>query len=83
MFRREHKFPLRALSALGWFSVLSHNPKMKDYHVMQSVKMSSTLRVVPTKDKPSPRVIYRYGEQDHEIKNFLKHRQLIKRYTAR
>ena len=67
------------LSAVGWFSVLSHNPKLKDYHIMQSIKKSSTLRVVPKENKPCPKVVYRYGEQDHEIKDFLRHRDLVKR----
>jgi len=66
------------LSAVGWFSVLSHNPKMKDYLVMQCIKKASTLRVVPTKEKPAPRLVYRFGCQDQAIKDFLRHRQLIK-----
>lgn len=67
------------LSAVGWFSVLSHNPKVKDYLVMQCIKRASTLRVVPMKEKPSPRLVYRFGCQDHAVKDFLRHRQLIKR----
>jgi hypothetical protein len=67
------------LSALGWFSVLSHNPRMKDFLVMQCIKKGSTLRVVGVGDKPAPRVVYRYGEQTHEVEKFLKHRKIIKR----
>ena len=67
------------LSAVGWFSVLSHNPKVKDYLVMQCIKKASTLRVVPMKGKPSPRLVCRLGCQDHAVKDFLRYRQLIKR----
>jgi len=67
------------LSAVGWFSVLSHNPKVKDYLVMQRIKKASTLRVVPMKEKPSPRLVYRFGCQDHAVRDSLRFRQLIKR----
>ncbi len=67
------------LSALGWFSVLSHNPKLKDYLVMQCVKRTSTLRVAPKDDKPAPRIVFRHGIQDNQIRIFLKYRTLIKR----
>ena len=30
-------------------------------------------------EKPSPRVVYRFGEQNHAVKEFLRHRRLIKR----
>ena len=41
--------------------------------------MSSTLRVAPKGDKPSPRIVFRYGSQDHGVKDFLRYRKLIKR----
>ena len=46
---------------------------------MQCIKGSSTLRVAPKGDKPSPRVAYRYGKQDKQIKEFLLCRKGIKR----
>ena len=33
--------------------------------------MSSALRVIPKDEKPSPRIVFRYGSQDHAIKDFL------------
>jgi len=45
--------------------------------------LSSTLRVAPKGDKPSPRVVFRYGSQDHQIKGFLKYRRLVKRIYRR
>ena len=67
------------MSAIGWFSVLSHNPKVKDYLVMQCIKRASTLRVSAKGKKPSPRVVYRFGEQGHAVKEFWKTRRSIKR----
>ena len=46
---------------------------------MQLIKGASTLRVTPKKEKPSPRVVYKFGEQSHAIANFLKERERIKR----
>jgi len=49
---------------------------------MQCIKPTgSTLRVAPNpnKDKPSPRLAYRFGCQDHAVKDFLRYRQLVKR----
>jgi len=60
-------------------AILSKNIKVKDYALMQGIKMSSTLRVAPKGDKPSPRIVFRYGSQDYAVKDFLEYRQLIKK----
>jgi hypothetical protein len=70
---------LKNMGIVGWVAVCSRNSKLKDWLAMQCIKGSSTLRVAPKGDKPSPRVVFRYGSQDHQIKNFLKYRKLIKR----
>ena len=67
------------LSVVGWVAILSKSLKLKDYLGMQCIKMSSTLRVAPKNEKPSPRIAYRYGSQDHAIKDFLEYRKLIKK----
>jgi hypothetical protein len=67
------------LSIVGWVAIISKSIKLKDYLAMQCIKMSSTLRIAPKGGKPSPRPVFRYGSQDHAIKDFLKYRQLIKR----
>jgi hypothetical protein len=69
------------MGIIGWVAVCSRNSKLKDWLAMQCIKKSSTLRVAPKGDKPSPRVVYRYGKQQHEIKNYLKYRNLIKRIS--
>ena len=72
------------LSVVGWVAILSKSLKLKeDYLGMQCIKMSSTLRVAPKGEKPSPRIIYRYGSQDHAIKDFLEYRKLITKINRR
>ena len=55
------------------------NPKVLKWFLMQCIKGSSTLRVTPKNEKPSPRIVYTFGEQNHAITNFLKERERIKR----
>jgi hypothetical protein len=68
---------------VGWVAVCSRNGKLKDWLPMQCIKKGSTLRVAPKGDKPSPRVVFRYGSQDHQIRSFLKYRRLVKRIYHR
>jgi len=44
---------------------------------MQAIKESSTVRVGKKLRKPSPRIVYRYGKQDKQIKEFLEMRKTI------
>jgi len=71
------------LSVVGWVAILSKSIKLKDYLGMQCIKMSSTLRVAPKGDKPSPRIVFRYGRQDNAIKDFLEYRKLITNINRR
>ena len=45
---------------------------------MQCIKEETTLRVSPKGAKPSPRIVYRFGEQDKQIEKFLSYRREIK-----
>lgn len=63
---------------VAWASLLSHNRGLVKYLQMQCIKESSTLRVSPKGEKPSPRIVYRYGKQDGEIRNFINYRKVIK-----
>ena len=64
---------------VAWVSLLSHNRGTQNYHLMQCIKQSSTLRVSEKKKKPPPRIVCRYGKQDDQIRTFLDYRKLIKR----
>ena len=72
---------VKNLSIMAWVAILSKSVPMLRYLAMQCIKGASTLRVSPNpdKDKPSPRLVYRFGCQDHAVKDFLRYRQLIKR----
>ena len=69
------------LSVVAWVALLSQNRGLTKWLLMQLIKMGSTVRVSPNtnKDKPSPRLVYRFGCQDHAVRDFLRYRQLIKR----
>ena len=64
---------------MAWTCMESKNEGLIKWFLMQCIKESSTLRVSPKKEKSSPRIVFLYGEKDHEITKFLKHRKLIKR----
>lgn len=66
------------MSIVAWVSLLSHNKGTQNYHLMQCIKRSSTLRISKKEQKPSPRIVYRYGKQDNQIRCFLQYRKLIK-----
>ena len=67
----------RNLHIVAWVALESGNPKLQKYHLMQCIKESSTLRVSPKKLKSSPRIVFSYGDQDNEIKTFLKWRKFF------
>ena len=35
------------------------------------------------REKPSPRIVFRYGKQDQQIKNYVENRHLIKQITKK
>ena len=71
------------MGIVGWVAVCSRNGKLEDWLAMQCIKESSTLRVAPKGDKPSPRIVFRYGKEDKLIKEFLSERRMVKRIIHR
>lgn len=65
------------MSIVAWVTLISHNQGLKDWLIMQCIKGYSTLRVSPKQDKPQPRIVYRYGSQNHQIKTYLHKRKEI------
>lgn len=63
---------------VAWTSLLSNNRMLEKWFLMQCIKEGATLRVSPKRDKPSPRIVYQYGKQDRQIKQFLGYRKMIK-----
>ena len=67
------------MSIVASVTLLSHNKGLRRWQLMQCRKESSTLRVSPKGIKPSPSIVCREGEQDEQIREFLKFRKLIKK----
>lgn len=51
------------------------------YQRMQAIKQSSALRTSHKGSKPSPRIVYREGEQDDRIASYLEKRRLLKKVS--
>jgi hypothetical protein len=66
------------MSIVAWVALQCRNRGLVKWFIMQAIKKSSTLRVSKKKDKPSPRIVYRHGEQDEQIQGFLEYRRFIK-----
>jgi len=62
---------------VAWVAPESQNQGLIRWFIMQCIEESSTPRVPPKKDKPSPRTVYHHGKQDEQIRYFLKSRKLI------
>jgi hypothetical protein len=63
---------------VAWVSLQSHNRGLIKWFLMQCIKQSSTLRVSNKREKSSPRIVFRFGKQEQQIKCFVKNRYLIK-----
>ena len=66
------------MKIVAWVALGSQNRGLIKWLIMQCIKQSSTLRVSPKNQKPSPRIVYKYGKQTHQIRCFLEYRKLIK-----
>jgi hypothetical protein len=71
------------MCVVAWVALESHNIGLIKWFLMQCIKGCSTLRVSPKKEKPSPRIVYRCGNESENIREFLKNRQLIKRISRK
>jgi hypothetical protein len=67
------------MSIVAWVSLLSYNEKLRNWLTMQCIKKESTLRISPKGNKPSPRIISRWGKEGNEIRNYLENKRLIKK----
>lgn len=66
------------MKIVAWVAQLSNNPMLQTWHRMQCIKEGSTLRISNKREKPSPRIVYRYGSQNGQIEEFLSYRRLGK-----
>ena len=68
---------------VAWVSLLSQNKNLQKWFLMQCIKEGSTLRVSEKKEKPQPRIVYRYGSQQNQIAEFLAYRKIVKSIIAK
>jgi len=66
------------IHVIGWIALESHIEKVKGYVFMQAIEGASTIRQSMKGNKPSHKIVFRYGSQDGMIKVFLDHRRFIK-----
>lgn len=71
------------MRVMAWVVLLSHNEGLKRYLIMQCIKKCSTVRVSSKGEKSSPRIVYRYGNQNENIREFLENRHLIKEISRK
>jgi hypothetical protein len=71
------------MRVVAWVALLSHNEGLAKWFLMQCIKGCSTLRVSGKQEKPPPRIVYRYGKQDHNVKDFLRNRRIIKKISQK
>jgi len=71
------------MKIVAWVSLQSRVVKLEKWFLMQCIKEESTLRVSAKREKPSPRIVFCYGEQDGEIEEFLGCRKTIKGIVRR
>jgi hypothetical protein len=63
---------------MGWACfVSSFNLGLMRYLAMQCIKKESTLRLGTKGVKGCPRIVFRFGSQNCEVKNYLSHRRLV------
>jgi len=68
---------------VAWVSLLSQNKNLQKWFLMQCIKEGSTLRVSEKKEKPQPRIVYRFGSQNNQIAEFLAYRKIVKSIIAK
>ena len=71
------------MKVVAWVSLQSRILKLEKWFLMQCIKEESTLRVSNKREKPSPRIVFRYGCEDMRIAEFLGCRKMIKGIVRR
>lgn len=59
-----------------WTALESRNEHLLKYAQMQIIKQTSTARASEKWFKPRPEIVFQYGSQDFQIKEFLENRKV-------
>jgi len=70
--------PLDVVSIVAQACLEIKNVALTKWFILQCRKEEFTLRISPKGDKPRPRIAYRYGKQNREIRRYLQYRRLIR-----
>ena len=73
----------RNVAIVAWVCLMTKHRRLTEWLVMQLIKHASTIRISAKKDKPAPRIVYRYGTQNEQLKAFLRYRRLVRFFLAR
>jgi len=71
------------MRTVAWVALHSKNKGLLKWLLMQCIKQSSTVRISPKREKPAPRIVYKHGKQDQQIKDFFEYRQIIKKISKK
>ena len=68
------------VEVMNWIALESGNAGLQRYVRMQCIKRTSTVRISRKKgkhEKPIPRIVFKFGKQDRQVKKFLETRRFI------
>jgi hypothetical protein len=68
---------------VAWVALQARNQGLTGWFIMECIKESSTLRISPKRNKPPPRIVFRLGKQDQQLKIFVRNRHLIKEFIKK
>ena len=68
---------------MDWTALESGNENLKKWAIMQGIKETSTLRVSGKGEKSTPKIVFRFGSQDRQIKKFLEARRFVCLFSER
>jgi len=68
-----------------WIDLLVEGKQLKNcpltkYVLMCGIKTVSCLRIGKKGEKPRPRTVFKFGNQNNEIKNYLSSRRLFRKF---
>jgi len=65
------------VKVMSWIALISDNPNIRKYVLLQFIRKESTLRLSDKREKPKPRIIITIGKTDKGIENYKKHKALF------
>ena len=65
------------VKVMNWVGLESGNVNLQKYVRMQCIKQTSTARFSVKDKKPIPKIVFRFGSQDRQVKKFLATRRFL------